>query len=343
MATHLVTGGAGFLGAQTARALHARGERVRVLDILPAPELPAGIEYLRADVLDATRVAEAMAGVDVVHHHAALVPLTKAGRRLWRVNVVGTQQVLDAARAAGVKFFIHVSTSAVFGRPERCPITDDTPLRPLEDYGRAKLGGEERVAAAARAGLACAIVRPRTLVGVGRLGIFQILYEWVWEGRRVYVIGDGNAPFQLLHAGDLVDLLLRLAERRRPGVYNVGAERFGTLREDLGALIRHAGTAARVVGVPAGLAIPALRALDWLRLSPLAPWHYLTYHTAFFFDISRAVRELEWRPRYGNAEMLVESYDWFLAHRDSTDAAGARSAHRSAVPEKLLRVLRRLS
>src|SRR5947208_2500514 len=103
----------------------------------------------------------------------------------------------------------------------------------------------ERVAAAARAGLACAIVRPRTLVGVGRLGIFQILYEWVWEGRRVYVIGDGNAPFQLLHAGDLVDLLLRLAERRRPGVYNVGAERFGTLREDLGALIRHAGTAAR--------------------------------------------------------------------------------------------------
>src|SRR5439155_233766 len=109
-----------------------------------------------------------------------------------------------------------------------------------------------------------------------------------------------------------------------PGVYTVGAERFGTLREDLGALIRHAATAAHVVGVPAGLAIPALRALDWLRLSPLAPWHYLTYHTAFFFDISRAVRELEWRPRYGNAEMLVESYDWFLAHRDSADAAGRR-------------------
>ena len=147
MATHLVTGGAGFLGAQTARALHARGERVRVLDILPAPELPAGIEYLRADILDAARVAEAMAGVDVVHHHAALVPLTKAGRRLWRVNVDGTQQALDAARAAGVKFFIHVSTSAVFGRPARCPITDDTPLRPLEAYGRAKLAGEERVAA----------------------------------------------------------------------------------------------------------------------------------------------------------------------------------------------------
>src|SRR5213593_1298502 len=143
MATHLVTGGAGFLGSHTARALHARGERV--LDVLTAPDLPPGIEVIRADVLDRARVAEAMAGVDVVHHHAALVPLTKAGRRLWRVNVDGTQQVLDEARAAGVKFFIHVSTSAVFGRPERCPITDETPLRPLEAYGRTKLAGEERV------------------------------------------------------------------------------------------------------------------------------------------------------------------------------------------------------
>src|SRR3989475_6296422 len=253
MATHLVTGGAGFLGAHTARALHARGERVRVLDLLPAPELPAGIEYLRADVLDGARVAEAMAGADVGPPLAALVPLTKAGGRLWRVNVDGTQQVLDAARAAGVKFFIHISTSAVFGRPERCPITDDTPLRPLEAYGRAKLGGEERVAAAARAGLACAIVRPRTLVGIGRLGIFQILYEWVREGRRVYVIGDGNAPFQLLHAGDLVDLFLRLAERRRPGVYNAGAGRLGAPRGGLGALTPPAGPADALPGARPGL------------------------------------------------------------------------------------------
>jgi len=343
MATHLVTGGAGYLGSQTARALDARGERVRVLDVLPAPDLPASVEVITADILDRVRVAEAMADVDVVHHHAALVPLTKAGERFWRVNVDGTQHALEAARAAGVKLFIHVSTSAIYGLPERCPITEDTLPRPLEPYGRAKLEGERRVAMAAEEGLPCAIVRPRTLVGPGRLGIFQLLFTWVREGRRVYVIGHGNGRFQLLHAADCVNFLLLLAERRRTGVYNLGAERFGTLREDLGALIRHAGTPARVVGTPAPLTIGALRLLDWLRLSPLAPWHYLTYHTAFFFDISRAVRELEWRPRYGNAEMLVESYDWFLAHRESAGGTGARSAHRSAVPEKLLRVLRRLS
>jgi len=85
MATHLVTGGAGFLGEQTARALHVRGERVRILDVLDAPELPAGIERVQADICDAARVAEAMAGVDVVHHNAAMVPLTKAGARFWQM------------------------------------------------------------------------------------------------------------------------------------------------------------------------------------------------------------------------------------------------------------------
>ncbi len=341
MATHLVTGGAGYLGSQTARALDARGERVRVLDILPAPDVPASVEVITADILDRVRVAEAMADVDVVHHHAALVPLTKAGERFWRVNVDGTQQALEAARAAGVKLFIHVSTSAIYGLPERCPITEDTPPRPLEVYGRAKLEGERRVATAAREGLPCAIVRPRTLVGPGRLGIFQMLFTWVREGRRVYVIGHGNDRFQLLHAADCVDFLLRLAERRRTGVYNVGAERFATLREDLEALIRHAGTTARVVGTPAGPAIAALRALDLLRLSPLAPWHYRTYHRAFYFDITRAMRDLDWRPRYGNVDMLVESYDSFLARRD--EPVTDRSAHRTPVREGLLWILKRLS
>jgi nucleoside-diphosphate-sugar epimerase len=342
MATHLVTGGAGFLGEQIARALHARGERVRILDILDAPELPAGIERVQADICDAARVREAMAGVDVVHHNAAMVPLTKAGNRFWEVNVDGTEITLAAARAAGVRFFIHVSTSAVFGLPERCPITDATPLAPIEAYGRAKLEGERRAERAAAAGLPLAIVRPRTMVGKGRLGIFQILHEWVREGRKVYVIGDGNKPFQLLHADDAVDFMLRLAEQRKPGVYNIGAARFGTLREDLTALIRHAGTSARVVGIPAGPTIAALRLADWLHVSPLGPWHYLSYHKEFHFDVSRPMRELGWQPRYGNQETLIESYDWYLAQRREGRAA-SRSAHRKPVRQGIIWVLKHLS
>jgi nucleoside-diphosphate-sugar epimerase len=340
---HLVTGGSGFLGSHTARALLARGERVRVLDVIDAPDRPAGIEFVHADIRDARAVRAAMDGVEVVHHHAAMVPLTKAGSGFREVNVDGTQHALDAACEVGARLFIHVSTSAVFGLPERCPITDATPLKPLETYGRAKLEGERRVERAAREGLPCAVVRPRTLIGTERLGIFQILFEWIQEGRRIYVIGDGHQRFQLLHVDDAVDFLLQLAEQRKTGIFNVGAEHFGTLREDLGALVRHAGTRARVTGIPAGLAIGALGVLDRLRLSPLAPWHYRTYHKPFFFDLTRPMREVGWRPRFSNVDALTQSYDWWVAHRDEPGAAPGRSTHRKSVRQGVLRLLKGLS
>src|SRR4029077_9324466 len=98
-----------------------------------------------------------------------------------------------------------------------------------------------------------------------------------------------------------------------------------------------------VGGPPPAPANAAPPLLDWLRLSPLAPWHYRTYHKAFYFDISRAVRDLDWHPRYSNAEMLGQSYDWFLTHQESPAAEQSRSAHRKAVRQGVLWILKRLS
>ena len=340
---HLVTGGAGFLGCEVARALHARGEKVRILDTLAPPPLPSGIEVIRGDILDSVSLEQAMQGVGVVHHNAALVPVTKAGPRFWQVNAEGTQHALAAAARSGVGFFIYVSSSAVFGVPQACPITDDTPPCPVEAYGRSKLQGERHVEEFARNGLRCAIVRPRTIVGPGRLGIFKILYEWIREGRRIYLIGGGDNRFQFVHAQDVVGFILLLAERRKSGSYNIGAEEFGTLRGDLSALIRHAGTSSRVTGTPAGLTVAALRILNRLRLSPLGPYHYLVYPRPFYFDISRPMRELGWKPRFSNVESLVASYDWFLRHGDELSSGGMSSTHRRPVRQGLLRFLKRLS
>src|SRR5262249_37386692 len=104
----------------------------------------------------------------------------------------------------------------------------------------------------------------------------------------------------------------------------------------------HAKSTSRVVGLPAGLTINTLRALDWLHLSPLAPWHYLTYHKAFYFDL-QPVLQLGWRPRYSNDEMLRESYDWFVQNKDRLGPQAAGSAHRSIVRQRLLTLVKRLS
>ncbi len=123
MALHLVSGGSGFVGSNIVRLLAARGEAVRVLDIWKDPALPPDVDFILADINDREAVNKAMRGVDYVHHTVALVPLAKAGKRFWTVNVDGTRTALEAARAAGVKMFCHMSSSAVFGSPDIMPIT----------------------------------------------------------------------------------------------------------------------------------------------------------------------------------------------------------------------------
>lgn len=340
---HLVTGGSGFLGNLIVKRLVEKGERVKVLDIWESPDKPAEAEFINADIRDREAVRQAMQGVEVVHHNVALVPLTKSGDKFWEVNVVGSEIAAEEAARAGVKSFIHMSSSALYGLPE-CPITEKTPLQPVEIYGRGKLEGELRVRKICEAnGVDLVVIRPRTILGEGRLGIFQILFDWIKDSANIYVIGDGNIPFQFVHAHDLMDLYMLALAKNQPGVYNVGTPMFRTLREDLEDLIRYAGSKSRVKGLPIGATIGTLQFLDKLGLSPLAPWHYLTYHKAFYFDTT-PLTDLGWKPRYSNIDMFKESYDWFLANYDKAqpEVAGA-SAHRKKVKEGVLKLLKKLS
>lgn len=337
---HLVTGGSGFLGNLIASRLLERGEQVRVLDVWEDPARPRAIEYLQCDIRDRSGVAKAMQGIDVVHHNVALVPLTKSGNRFWEVNVDGSRIAAEEAAKAGVKAFIHMSSSALYGAPEQLPITNETLARPVEIYGRAKLAGEQAVRMVLeKTAVTLLVVRPRTILGVGRLGIFQILFEWIREGRSVYTIGDGRTGFQFIHAHDLMDFYMLALDAGKPGTYNVGAPRFGTLREGLENLIAYAGSNAKVRSLPVWPTIQTLRVLDWLRLCPLAPWHYLTYHKPFYFDV-QPLLDMGWKPRYSNDEMFRESYDWFLANYDRLRAEKAGCAHRRPVNEMMLRVVK---
>jgi hypothetical protein len=105
-------------------------------------------------------------------------------------------------------------------------------------------------------------------------------------------------------------------------------------------LIDYAGSTSRVKGLPPFLAINALRALYWMRLSPLVPWHYLTYHKPCYFDV-QPLLALGWKPRYSNLDMLKESYDWFL--KGSPEDGGQGSPHRSPLNQRILWVVKQLA
>jgi nucleoside-diphosphate-sugar epimerase len=341
LTTLLVTGGSGYFGSVLVDRARARGDRVRVFDLNPPDD--AEVEFVPGDVRDPEAVRKASEGVDVVLHNVAQVPLARDRELFHSVNVIGTANVLLAARAAGVHKVVHTSSSAVFGIPDRNPVTEETPGRPLEAYGRAKLQAELLCGDAAASGVDVTIIRPRTILGHGRLGIMAVLFEFVAEGAPVYVLGRGDNRYQFVHASDLADACLRAGDRPGPAVYNVGASEFGTMRETLQALVDHAGTGSRVVSLPTRPAAAAMRGLTRLGLAPFAPYHWLLYGESLWFDTTRARIELGWMPTRSNAEMLVESYEWFLAHRDELSRSGEvhGSHHQSLVRLGLLRLLAR--
>lgn len=342
MSTVLVTGGSGYFGSILVDRALARGDAVRVLDLNPPDPRPgAAVEAIVGDVRDLAVVREASDGVDVVLHNVAQVPLAKDRELFWSVNVVGTANVLLAARQAGVRKVVSTSSSAIFGIPERNPVTEATPPRPLEAYGRAKLEAEVLCREAVGAGLDVTVVRPRTILGHGRLGIMAILFEFVAEGAPVYVLDGGHNRYQFVHAEDLAEACLLAAERSGPATYNVGATEFGTMRETLQALVDHAGTGSRVRSLPSAPARLGMQVVSRLGQAPFAPYHWLLYGESLWFDTTRAHAELGWAPTHSNASMVIESYEWFLAHRSDLGADG-RSHHQSPARLGLLKLLKRL-
>jgi len=339
-----ISGGAGFLGLHLSRRLLADGNTVRSLDLAPLDdaELERSVEALRGDIRDGWRAAELVDGADVLVHAAAALPIQASRESIRSVNVDGTATLLAAALQAGVRRVVLISSTAVYGVPERHPIHEDDPLVGVGAYGASKIEAEAVCHAFGQRGLEVAIVRPKTFVGAERLGVFEILFDWIREGRRIPILGDGSNRYQLLAVEDLVDAIVRCFDADVAGeAVNVGASEFGTVRADLQALIDHAGSGSRLRPVPARPAELALRALELARLSPLAEWHYKTAHKDSFVSIEKAQSLLGWEPRLSNADTLIETYDWYLAHRDELRGAGV--THRVPWNQQALGVLKRLS
>ena len=335
----VITGGAGYFGSVLTDRARAQGHEVVVFDLNPPED--RSVEHIIGDVRDIAAVRAAFVGADVVLHNVAQVPLAKDRELFWSVNVVGTANVLLAARDAGVAKVVHTSSSAIFGIPDSNPVDESTRPRPLEAYGTAKLEAEFLCQDAVAAGLDVSIVRPRTVLGHGRLGIMAILFEFVADGAPVFVMGKGDNTYQFVHAEDLAEACLRAAQRSGPEIYNIGCRDFGTMRETLQALVDHAQTGSHVVGLPSKSAQMAMKVLGQSSLVPFAPYHWLVYGESLWFDVSKAERELEWEPTHSNASAVIDSYEWFLRNRATLGGEG-KSHHQSPAKLGLLAVVKRL-
>jgi nucleoside-diphosphate-sugar epimerase len=255
-----VTGGSGFVGRNVIRALRARGWEVVAAarsEAAAGAVAAVGAAPATADLSDAQTLAAGMSGCALVVHAAAKVEQWGPPGEFHSVNVEGTENVLAAARSAGVPRLVHVGTEAVLadGRPivnadESRPI----PARPRGAYAATKALAERRVLEASAPGLETVVVRPRFVWGRDDTSLLPKIADAARRGTLAWISG-GSYLTSTCHVANLAEGIVLAAERGRPGgVYFLTDGPPIVFRVFIGALLRTQGIAPPSRSVPRGLA-----------------------------------------------------------------------------------------
>lgn len=340
---HLVTGGSGYFGETMVRKLLEKGFDVRIFDLNPTfASFSKDVDCVLGDIRDPSILKKACQGVTHIYHNVAQVPLAKNANLFKSVNQYGTQCLLEAALMNEVHKVVYTSSSAIYGIPEKNPVIESTPAKPREKYGQAKLEGENICRRYQEKGMDISIIRPRTIIGHGRLGIFQILFEWIYQGWNIPILNGGKNVYQFIHADDLASASILAALSPGSDEFNIGASEFFSMAETLQSLIEHAKTSSKLRSVPSVVVKQLLQLTSMLRLTPLAPYHWLMYGESFYFNSDKAQRKLGWVPRFNNKEMFYEAYDWYKLNRNSIFMTDNSSLHRSAIKQGMLKLVKYL-
>lgn len=329
----LVTGGAGYIGAHTAKALHDQGWRPVVYDNLSAGFREAVLwgEFVHGDIRDVPTLREAMEhhGVKAVIHFAGLIEVGRSVERpdlFWDVNVGGTAALLQAMQEAGVPRLVFSSTAAVYGQPEGLKpgeaLSEDLPKAPTSPYGDTKLACERMIAAHCRAfGLSAVALRYFNACGADPSGLIGEAHDpethlipltiraGLGKGKPLTVFGDdfdtpdGTCLRDYIHVNDLADAHVGALE------LELEAGRFEAANVGTGSgfsVLQVIKAAEAVLGRPIPYAIGPRRAGDPATL---------------IADPSRAKALLSWAPKSSTIERIVASAAAW--HRDQRYGSAA--------------------
>ena len=327
------------------RRLLAEGYAVVNIDLVrDADVASAAHENLRSvqgDIRDAAALAGVFSGGDVVavmHCAAMLAHDAISEQDLWTSNVDGTRRVAEAARAAGVKKVVYISTNCLWGSNLGHEVAEDEVPEPVEVYGRSKLAGEEVLREFTD--LDVVTIRCPTIIDSGRLGLLAILFEFIDDGKKVWVVGDGGNKYQFIYAQDLATACVQAMAYAGSDLFHIGSADVVSLGDVYRAVIKAAGTKARVAKLPKAPTIAAMKLAHRLGVSPLGPYHYRMIAEDFVFDTRRIRERLGWRPTLTNEEMMVKAYEYYSARRKEIERRADVSAHSKAAPMGVIRVLK---
>ncbi len=310
----LVTGGAGFLGRPLVDALRRRGHEVTVLDKGARPWRD-DVELIDGDIRDLTTVDQAAAGRDAIFHSASLVHTKWNQLDLIRgVNIGGTENVLAAARRAGVPRLVYVSSASIVYEGRDIQNGDETlphATRFAAPYAQTKSVAEKAVLAASDARLCTCALRPHSIFGPGDTRLVPAILEKAKKGKLKFAVGKPGKRTDFTYVDNVVDACLAACERLEPGSPVAGQAYFITNGEPMGfwdfvrQVVEPLGYGSARFTIPYPIAYAAAWAretLDTLKGGTLNSEESLSRFTIdylctdHFYSIAKAERDLGYRP-----------------------------------------------
>jgi UDP-glucose 4-epimerase len=344
----LVTGASGFFGGVLKRRLLAEGFAVTNIDLVRDEDEDPALTSIQGDIRNEALLAQTFAEhrFEAVFHCAAMLAHdVKDKTLLWTSNVDGTRLVAEAAVAAGVTRFVNISSNCLWAEGFGRPVTEADVPAPVELYGRSKLQAENEleVLREKHSELRVVTLRCPTIIDSGRLGLLAILFEFIEDGKKVWVVGDGSSRYQFIYAQDLATACLLCLKYEESNLFHIGSQDVPTMQAMYESVIRAAGSKSRVASLPRRATVALMQLAHRLGVSPLGPYHYRMIAESFVFDTQRIRRELGWAPTLTNEEMMLRAFSYYSENRRAIHARTDVSAHSKAAPMGIIRVLKWMS
>ncbi len=341
----LITGGAGFFGDILKKTVLDNGHSCVSIDLQPDHFTHPKFIAIQGDIRSKETLEDIFARHQfgaVFHCAAILAHAMKDKRFLWTSNVDGTRNVRDMVIKFNVPKIVFTSSNCLWAQDKGRPVREDDQPCPVEIYGQSKWEAEKILLERSDV-VDTVIFRCPTIIDSGRLGLLAILFAFIDEGRKVWVVGGGENIYQFIYAPDLADAFMKALSYHSSSIFNIGSDHVLSFKDTYDSVIKRAGTGARVANIPRNLAIPLMKLTYAFGLSPLGPYQYKMIAEDFIFDTTKIKEKLQWKPTATNEDMLWKAYEYYHAHRDLLEKRTGVSAHKQPAKMGIIRILKWLS
>lgn len=299
----IVTGSSGFLGSRVVKCAIEMGYSVIGIDIAPPKNIyKDSFVFWRLDVNEMPEKLERE--IDFIVHTASSLPYGNSAAQ-FEANNIRAAELISRVTKANKTFLVEIGSSSVYGKPDQLPVTNRTPLNPLDNYAKSKMQAELIICDSLDEAQYC-IVRPRTILGTGRSGIFSIFFALIAANLPLPLPNSGKQIIQFVHVDDLAALSIHLGRNRISGIWPAASPEPRTLIQYLKTISDEYRIPIRYIPINPTI-FKSLGGLAFkLKLTKFTPWHFGAFPYDNYVDKSWVPLGFEYK--LSSTEAFIETF-----------------------------------